>query len=41
MKSCRNQVGQGKDNTRKFLEQNPKILDEVEAKVKEKVCAQV
>ncbi len=30
-------VGQGKENARRFLEENPKLLKELEAKVKEKI----
>lgn len=30
-------IGQGKENARRYLEENPKLLKELEAKVKEKV----
>ena len=33
-------IGQGKDNARKFLEDNPEVSDEIEALVREKAAAQ-
>ncbi len=32
-------IGQGKDNARKFLEDNPEMIAEIEAIVREKVAA--
>jgi recombination protein RecA len=32
-------IGQGKENARRFLEENPELLKELETKVKEKVSA--
>jgi len=33
----KDRIGQGKDNSREFLEENPAIADEIEAKIREKL----
>ncbi len=33
-------IGQGRENVRAFLKENPKVLDEIETKVKDKIFAQ-
>ncbi|MBQ9182996.1 MAG: recombinase RecA, partial [Neisseriaceae bacterium] len=32
-----NKIGQGKDNTRVWLKENPEILDEINKKIREKI----
>ncbi len=36
-----NRIGQGKDNVRSFLKENPDIADEIEAKIREKLMPSV
>jgi recombination protein RecA len=35
-----NRIGQGRDNTRKFLKENPAMCDEIEKKIREKLMPQ-